>query len=441
MPKNLRKRHQTWYARVGVDPKYRKLIGRTETLRSLKTSDLRRAEAIKHGVVQEIKDYHERLIQEAKLGVEGHRQDAVTLRKMVDDGQLDTDDASEILSTNLEERLSQRLTAAQIEALTKDDIDPSIRTSFKVLGDPDYMPLTVAIKSYLDLIESTVIPGTWDHKRRQLDLLSDWTGEIDVTDIDRILATRYINEGILTKGNAPNTNKSDIAVLSAFFNHLIDEGLYTHANPFMRRGRKLKGSSKGTSFISNRAWTADELKKLFKTLNEQRKGTTKWKAGIAARLSLYSGMRQEEVCGLKIDAVNLSDNFMTVADAKNENSIRQVPIHGELRGLIEGIIEESTDDYVISGLPKGTRNKKRGHSLGNRFSDVKSELFPDSQPRELTFHGLRSTFITAMEEAGVPQSTANLVVGHARQNLSYGLYSKGPGIDALRVAVAAVNFE
>jgi hypothetical protein len=31
----------------------------------------------------------------------------------------------------------------------------------------------------------------------------------------------------------------------------------------------------------------------------------------------------------------------------------------------------------------------------------------------------------AMEEAGVPESTTQLIVGHKRQSLTYGHYSKG----------------
>lgn len=142
---------------------------------------------------------------------------------------------------------------------------------------------------------------------------------------------------------------------------------------------------------------------------------------------------------MQTSAMNLEDGFMTVSDAKNENSIQQVPIHGDISGLVEGLVEESTDGYFIDGLPAGTRDKKRGHSLGNRFSDVKSELFPDSRPRERTFHGLRSTFNTVMEQAGIPQSTAQSIDEHARQSLSYGLYSKGPGLDALRESIECVE--
>ena len=45
----------------------------------------------------------------------------------------------------------------------------------------------------------------------------------------------------------------------------------------------------------------------------------------------------------------------------------------------------------------------------------------------------------ACEIAGVPLTTAELLVGHARQSLSYGLYSKSPGLEVLREAMDKVK--
>ena len=325
--------------------------------------------------------------------------------------------------------------------MTAEDVGPGIRESFRMLRDPDYLPLSAAIKQYLDMIEKDVIPRTWDQKKKQLDLFSEWAGDISVNAVNRRLASRYIKECMLPKNLAPNTNKNNVAILSAFFAALIEDDLFEHDNPFTRHGKKLRGPRKGSDFIPNRAWTSEELGKLFEEFEKQRKGTVKWKAGVAARIALYSGMRQEEICGLTTEAVKLEDGFMAVGDPKNPNSVRQVPIHPDIKDLVTELVEASADGYLIDGLPAGTRDKKRGHSLGNRFSDVKAELFPKAKPRELTFHGLRSTFITAMEKAGIPESTAKLIDGHARQSLSYGLYSKGLELDALAEAMGRISIE
>jgi intergrase/recombinase len=38
---------------------------------------------------------------------------------------------------------------------------------------------------------------------------------------------------------------------------------------------------------------------------------------------------------------------------------------------------------------------------------------------------VRNTFTEAMEAAGVPESTSQLIIGHKRQSLTYGHYSQG----------------
>ena len=54
-------------------------------------------------------------------------------------------------------------------------------------------------------------------------------------------------------------------------------------------------------------------------------------------------------------------------------------------------------------------------------------------------HGLRPTFTQTREAAGVPESTFKLLVGHA-QSLTFGLYSKGPGLEQLIAAVDCIEF-
>lgn len=434
MARNLKKRHQTWYARVTVNPKYRKLIGKHETLRSLQTTDYNLARQRVDGVVAQIRFYHDRLIR-VHLG----EALAADLAAQIERGQLPDDgSAAVILQTEIEAALKAHgRTDSEIEAMTAEDLAP-LRETFKIVSNTDELPLSAAIKLYLDAIESDVIPRTWDQKKRQLELFADWSGQVLVTQVDRRLASRYILEILKPNGFSVNYSKNIVAMLRAFFQWLIDAALYEKTNPFSGHGKSLRGSKKGSTVVKNRAWTSEELGKLFQAFDELPRDGVKYKAGIAARIALYSGMRQAEVCGLKVDDVNLDDGFMAITDAKNESSIRQVPIHPEIATLLAELCDSSEDGYVIPGLPSGTRDGKRNHSLGNRFGDVKRNLFPNAGKNELTFHGLRSTFITAMEKAGIPESTAKLIDGHARQNLSYGLYSKGPGLEALRDAISRV---
>ena len=169
MSSNLKRRGQTWSVRVGVNPKYHKLIGKTETVLSLKTRD--KAEAIRrsYSAIADIRDHHDRLIREAESGVSGLTASAVSLRLQIEDGSLDTDTAKEALHTELEDKLRDfGLSEKQINELTASDIRPALKAPFRMLSDTDYLPLKAAIKQYLDLVENDVTPRTWQQKEKQL---------------------------------------------------------------------------------------------------------------------------------------------------------------------------------------------------------------------------------------------------------------------------------
>ena len=107
----------------------------------------------------------------------------------------------------------------------------------------------------------------------------------------------------------------------------------------------------------------------------------------------------------------------TKENAKNQSS-RQVPIHPNIRPLVEELAEGSTDDHLICDTRHPHRAEQPGPHIGNRFGDIKRKLFRDAAKNKLTFHGLRAAFITALEEAGIPEPKTKLIVGHARQSLS-----------------------
>lgn len=182
------------------------------TQRSLHTCDRAVAEQRKHGVIQAIKDYHARLIKEAEAGVQGFGDEVMGLRQQVEDGSMDSSDAV-VLAHDLLEAKPKALgkSAEDIESMTAEDIPATVKEPFRLLRDSKYLPLSAAIKEYLDLIEDTVTPRTWGQKKLQ-------PGDVNVNDIDRRVSSRYINECMVPKGQAPKTNQNNVAILGTFFN-------------------------------------------------------------------------------------------------------------------------------------------------------------------------------------------------------------------------------
>ncbi len=135
------------------------------------------------------------------------------------------------------------------------------------------------------------------------------------------------------------------------------------------------------------------------------------------RLAMYTGARREELCGLKKEHVH--EDYFEIVDAKTTAGIRDVPIHNELAPTIERLIDDSTDDFVISGL-KANKNGSRGDALGKKFSRLKRSL---NFGVRCAFHSFRGTVITMLERAGVPEGTVQDIVGHERSTLTGSIYS------------------
>jgi integrase len=86
--------------------------------------------------------------------------------------------------------------------------------------------------------------------------------------------------------------------------------------------------------------------------------------------------------------------------------------------------------------PSGA-DMRRSNAAATRFSRCKNRW---GFGPELVFHGFRAAFITKLESAQVPQNIAESIVGHARQSMSFGLYSKGADLAVLRDAVEKVSY-
>jgi integrase len=167
---------------------------------------------------------------------------------------------------------------------------------------------------------------------------------------------------------------------------------------------------------------------------------SKLKPGTAllplACIAAYSGMRIEEIAAMKTE--HLTEDAFRVMEAKNENSVRYVPIHASLKSLVGKLASTSNDGYLISGLLPGGADDKRSHYASRYFGNfLRTNGFTD---KTLTFHSLRRSFAQRCEQAEIPESTAQLLTGHARQSLTYGLYSPGPEFPTLKAAVQKVTY-
>ena len=152
------------------------------------------------------------------------------------------------------------------------------------------------------------------------------------------------------------------------------------------------------------------------------------------QVGAYSGARIEEICSIKLDHIT-SESF-NIVDAKTAAGIREVPIHGKLKPIIERLIDASNDGYLFSGLSEN-KYGDRSNAIGKRFGRLKRLLkFNDKK----VFHSIRKTFVTQLENAGVPEGVVADIVGHEKPTMTYGLYSGGARLDVKQKAIEHIAY-
>lgn len=153
-------------------------------------------------------------------------------------------------------------------------------------------------------------------------------------------------------------------------------------------------------------------------------------------IAAYTGARIEELCSLKTSSIDFEQETVSITDAKTDAGNRIVPMHPRIVNLIKQLSEQTTDEYLFGGL---TQNKfgDRSNAIGKRFGRLKTELGFD---RRHVFHSIRKSFVTALEQAGVPESVSADIVGHEKQTMTYGHYSGGSSLDQKRKAIVKVQF-
>ena len=88
--------------------------------------------------------------------------------------------------------------------------------------------------------------------------------------------------------------------------------------------------------------------------------------------------------------------------------------------------------------------RERSFKTSNQFTEYRRSVGVDEtregQRRGLVnFHSFRRYFITKAEQAGQPESTIAVVVGHKRSGMTFGVYSAGPLLEQARQCVSSVR--
>lgn len=442
----LKQRGATWYVQLAVPRARQSAVGCKVLLRSLGTRDRAEANRRKHAVLAELQELigggppAPRSVPEREVG--DLLRMALEVRQAIEEGA-DEEMSEAAFDAAVDDYLHQRAKVVGRDEEGNPRLPPDehavVRRSYRALSGRLELTLGNRIESYLSEQVERLTAQTVGDKRRRLEDFAQWFGgDREVSEVERADAGRYVAQVIQKRTQkgpdgepvplSPVTRRKEVSDLRSFFDWLLARG-HISANPFDRMSSTIKASTRGKA-PARRPWSPDELGKVMRGVDAN---DPMW---ALAAIGAYTGMRREEVGELRV--ADVSGSVLLVAQGKNASSVRRVPIHPTLAPLIERLAATSTDGYLIPGLLRGGPDRKRSWYVGKRFGRaIRSLGVLDAQ---LDFHAFRGTVITQLEEAGVPLSTVELIVGHKRKGMTFGVYSGGVSDEVKRAALQALSY-
>lgn len=253
-------------------------------------------------------------------------------------------------------------------------------------------------------------------------------GEIPVDNLSSTVISDF-TEKKLTVGRLDNKgglSPSYVRLMCVIIQAAIDYGIeHQICHPPAVKIRKPHTDKKEPEILSLSQQKQLETK-LFEDINET-------KLGIL--ISLYMGLRIGEICALKWENVNLSDNElfvcstvvrlndksasgkitkMIVDSPKTKTSTRKIPIPKILVPVIHSVKKASESPYVIS------RNETfiNPRTLEYRYH----KLLESAGIPRINYHALRHTFATRCIEVGMDMKTLSELLGHASVSTTMDIY-------------------
>lgn len=464
MPKKyqyLEKHGNQWRVVVKVPSNARAILGKAHLKEPLHTDSLPRAEALKWSVVAKMKadiaEAERRSDMIANGGLDAVTAEALAMRaeaervgptvfKSAGVNDEDEDDDNEFVENPVLEALEDRAK----EIAKEHGSTAAITFARVVLGEAT--PIRTLLPAYF--AEGTLQPRTKLDYERAVDSFAMWTtdnrlpGTIEA--VSRKVAGRFISEGLIATGVHAKTINKTVSALSAYWRWLLKRG-HVEANPWREQALPKRKSLTAEGESYKRPFTDEEVILLLagdpkRGLKGQKRTSLAWNhLSDVMLIAALSGMRVEEIARLKVK--DCQGDAFDIREAKTGAGVRRVPIHPDILPIVERLrADAQADTFLFPELntPPPSSPLERSMPWVKAFGRYRQSLGVHEREEgkrqaRTDFHSFRRWFITKAEQAGIPKDTIASVVGHAREGMTFGVYSGGPSWEQRKACVGAVR--
>lgn len=263
----------------------------------------------------------------------------------------------------------------------------------RLTGEPTQEPHPLKI-SLAWAQNAKINPNAGDSARKQFAKFEKWyirtCGDTDISLITRDTAIRYLDT---YKKQSAKTSNNAKAALSNVWKTILP---YTDAK--LNIWHEIPNRSL-IDVVPFRPFSDGEVNALLK------KSTGFWHSAIL--IAYYTGLRQKDIRCLRWTQISADSIELVPAKTVRLKKSVYIPIHPELKKLFSELKNDS--EYVFPAYSKNSSDCYFETSFSELLEKCK---ITDNKHGRASFHSLRTTFITRCEEAGIPRSVIQGIVGH-----------------------------
>ena len=303
---------------------------------------------------------------------------------------------------------------------------------------------------YIEGKATYIEPSTSKEYRRLLKNQLSKLGEIELDELTPDIVEAWVKD--LSETHVPGTVKKALSLLRSAMKQAVE------------RDRLQKDPTRGVHPPKAQKQKPNALdeRERGKVLNVLAAFNELTPFAIAVKMSMFTGMRQGEICALRWREADLNAGTIRITltigteeggryylkDPKTAGSMRTIRIPGELahdlskrRGQMEARCLAAgisfREDFFVIGDIDGEFMKP--HVLSIRWRKLADSLeLVGTQGRRPTFHDLRHTYATTGVAAGIDIKTVSNALGHSNTAMTLNTYaSEDP--DAQRRAADTIG--
>ena len=248
--------------------------------------------------------------------------------------------------------------------------------------------------------------------------VEDFVNQLNNTRCKHIKSTNNgIIEELTDKKLSNETINHIIFLCGAIFEYMVDSDVIAK-NP-VKKVNKMPKETKESVFL-----TAEECNKLFEVAKVKNE-----KLYLVLLTSIVTGMRQGEVLALTWDDIDFNSNTISVnktyskgvlGKPKTNSSIRTVKISPKLAHLLKEHKLKARPSNLNLVFSNEAGNYIDSRNLVNRFF---KPCLKEAGLKDITWHELRHSCITALAEEKVNLKSIQKQVGHSSENTTLRIYT------------------